>query len=75
MRYRNIDGLTLNKTERAFIYETIKRPLPLGQRINIICATGTIKGALINDLVVNETVTFEEYSNHNNGISFYQSNC
>lgn len=75
LRYRNIDGLILNETEKNFIYETIKKPLSLSERIKIICGTGTIRGAIINDIIINRAITLEEYSKRINGISFYQSNC
>lgn len=76
IKYRNIDNdISLSEIEKAYIIETMERQETLNRKINMVCATATIRGALINDMVINKNVTLEEYSNRSNGITFYQSNC
>lgn len=75
IKYRNVKNLPLNKKEKKFISDTIKKSLPLVKKITNICAVATIRGAVISDVIINETVSFKEYSNRNNGVSFYHSNC
>lgn len=62
LKFRNLEGQPLKKCERNFLSMISKDSTTVDNKIRYVCAFGTIRGALINELVSNK-----------NGLLYYRS--
>lgn len=54
LKFRNLEGQPLKKCERDFLSMISKDKNSIDNKIRYVCAFGTIRGALINELVTNK---------------------